>query len=364
MHRNPNDTSRRALLLLLLLFAACGGDEAQLANTNTGSPSQLGSGATMDGGGGGSDASSPRADGGGGVKSDGGGADGGGVKTDSGGTPVDAGAKPTQNECTNARPEWLFCNGFEEGSFSAWDDYDGNPAPFNSLPADPGPFGIGGNHVMRLYAPPGRGGADAVKVLNQSGDHVFARWYMQWEPGYDFNAPNHGSGLHAGDRNWLGHSDTRPDGTDWFSSWIEPHNTTHKLQAYTYYRGMYQDFSNPNGACWGDHFPCMYDANSYCTKPADRQKPQSAELTTGAWYCIEMELDAGTPTQSASAADGRLDAWVNGEELGPWPNLWLRTSSSLSVGILWLSTFYHGDHADAGVRFDNVVVSSQRIGCP
>jgi len=66
----------------------------------------------------------------------------------------------------------VFQSGFEEGSKAIWDDYDGNPDETNLLMADPGPFNKAGNHVMRLRAPAGRGGADLVKVLPSAHDRL------------------------------------------------------------------------------------------------------------------------------------------------------------------------------------------------
>ncbi len=269
------------------------------------------------------------------------------------------------DECTQMQPGWIFCNGFEDGNFSIWDDFDGNPAPDDTLVSDAGPFNSAGNHAARLLVAPGQGGADLVKVLPGQNDKLYARWYQYWEPGYDFTVPNHGGGLHAGDRSWLGHSDTRPTGADWFSTWIEPINNTGnvgRMNLYSYYRGMYMDCANPNGACWGDHFPCMV-GSAYCTNPAHAPPPTPPQMQAGRWYCIEVMLDGGTPTPTQSGANGQQDFWIDGVELGPWTDLWHRTTSNLHIGILWLNTFFHGTHANVGVRYDNVVVSSDRIGC-
>lgn len=271
----------------------------------------------------------------------------------------------TVKECEAMQPDWVFCSGFEEGSKDIWDDYDGNPDETNLLMADPGPLGLDGNTVMRLRVPPGRGGADLVKVLSDTGyDRLFARWYIKWEVGYDFDAPNHGGGLHAGSRDLLGRSDFRPNGDDWFCSWIEPLTDIHRLNAYTYYRGMYMDCVDPAGSCWGDHFPCMFDeGDNYCEKPQHRETVLPPEMATGQWYCIEMMMDGGTPVDNDAAADGRLDFWVDGLEIGPWTDLWLRTTPDLKITILWLSLFHHGEHSVEGIMLDNVVVSTSRIGC-
>ncbi|MFC1610701.1 hypothetical protein ACFL6C_07075 [Myxococcota bacterium] len=268
------------------------------------------------------------------------------------------------DECANPAPDWVFCSAFEEGNKDIWDDYDGNPDATNLLMADAGPLNLADNHVMRIRVPAGRGGADLVKVLPDSYDRAYARWYMKWEAGYDFTAANHGSGLHAGDRNLLGRSDFRPDGSDWFCSWIEPVPDLVRLNAYTYYRGMYMDCVDPNGSCWGDHFPCMTDEGGvFCEKPQHRETVMPPVLEDDRWYCIEMMLDGGTPVTTDAAADGVLNFWVDGLELGPWDDLWLRTNADLKITIVWLSLFHHGDHSVEGILFDNVVVSTSRIGC-
>jgi hypothetical protein len=262
-----------------------------------------------------------------------------------------------------------FCSGFEEGNKNIWDDYDGNPDSTNLLMSDPGPCSGSGNHVMRFRVPAGTGGSDLVKVLPSTDDTLYARWYQQWEPGYDFSAPNHGGGLFAGDRGYLGQSDFRPTGADWYGSYIEPiggstGGRNGRMQLYSYYRGMYQDCANPEGACWGDTFPCTADDGSnYCTKPQHRETITPPQMQTGQWYCIETMLAGGTPVASDNLADGVQDFWIDGVEYGPWGGLWHRSLATLDVSILWLSLYHHAAHSVEGILLDNVVVSTSRIGC-
>ena len=273
-------------------------------------------------------------------------------------------ARSATDECANAPAEWIFCNGFEDGDFAVWDDYDGNPATTNQLVVSPGPFNTVGNHVARLRAPAGRGGADLIKVLPAGYDQLYARWHVQWEPGYDFRASNHGGGLHAGNRSYLGRSGNRPVGNDWFSSWIETRPQDQRLQAYTYYRGMYMDCSNPSGSCWGDFFPCMYEEGSgYCTNVAHRATVLPPVMESGRWYCFEMMMDAGTPSADGSTRDGVLNWWIDGVEIGPWSDLWLRTTDQLQLSLLWINLWFHGNHSVEGILVDDVVVSTERIGC-
>lgn len=273
-----------------------------------------------------------------------------------------AGARGEQ-ECLRADANWVFCTGFEEGNFGLWDDWDGNPALANTLVADPGPFDQPGNHVARLWVAPGRGAADLTKVLPGSWNVLYARWYVKYEAGFDFFTQQHGSGLHAGDRGLLAHSGDRPSGSDWFSAWIEPGYNTGRFNAYVYYPGMYMNCADPNGSCWGDDFPCTVDeGQSVCVKSQHRDRFTPPTMQAGHWYCIEVMLNGGTPTPGNTGASGILDYWIDGQEMGPWNDLWLRSTDSLKIGILWLDLFFHGTHGTAGVLFDDVVVSTSRIG--
>ena len=270
------------------------------------------------------------------------------------------------NECVAAKPEWIFCSGFEEGNKDIWDDYDGNPDTTNQLISSPGPFNLQNNNVMRLMAPSsGRGGADLIKILPDSYDRLYMRWYIKWEQGYDFTVMNHvGGGMHAGERNLLGRSNYRPDGTDMFSSLLEVNRDTQVFNAYTYYRGMYMDCTNPNGQCWGDLLPCTLDeGQTYCTKNEHRNQFPLETVQSEKWYCVEMMIDAGNSTLSSSNANGQLNLWVNGEQIGPWDKMWFRTTPDLKINTVWLSVFFHGEHPSVGIQYDNLVVSKKQIGC-
>jgi len=257
----------------------------------------------------------------------------------------------------------VFADDFESDNLKKWDDFDGNPEPFNHLMPASGPLGLNANHVVRLRAPSGkRGGADLVKVLPEGYDRLYARWYVKYEPGFNFNAPNHGGGLHAGSRNLLGRSDNRPEGNDWFCAWIEHTTDTHRNCAYVYYRGMYQDCADPHGRCWGDHFPAKSDG-PFAGKPQHQPRISPPVLESGKWYCVEIMMDGGNPGTTENGANGVLDYWIDGVEIGPWNDLWLRTTGNLKIDIFWLNLFHHdGTHSDEGILIDNVVVATKRIG--
>lgn len=256
----------------------------------------------------------------------------------------------------------VFQSGFEEEK-PAWDDYDDNSDV--QYISDPGPFNATENHVLRLAVPAGKGGgSDLIKVLPSQHDSMYVRWYIKYEEGFDFSARHHGSGLFAGNRNFLGKSDYRPNGDDYAISTIEHSRKLHTTQIYAYYRGMYQDCSNPQGACWGDVFPCTSDDGTrYCKKKQHREPPLPPELQDGKWYLIEMKLKLGTPSEDGSVHDGEIALWVDGQNYGIWNDLWMRTTEDLKVSVLWLLLYHHdGNHSEAGILLDDVVVSTTRTG--
>ena len=272
-----------------------------------------------------------------------------------------------RNECANPPIGTIFCEDFEgTNPKSHFNDYDGNLDTENLIITDSGPSGDTSNKEIRLRVPVGQSGvSDLLKVLPGSYDKLYARWYIKYEQGFNFSALNHGSGLAAGDRNLLGQSGIRPNGSDWAGFFIQYQENTAKPYAYSYYRGMYQDCSDPNGSCWGDSLPCVYDNGEfYCTKQQDRTTVNLPALVAGQWYCIEEFVDMGTSTNTSQSANGRLTLWLDSNQLADNQNLWLRTTSNLKLQNLWLSLFHHdGTHSIVGELIDNVVVSTQRIGC-
>ena len=280
-------------------------------------------------------------------------------------TTVPAVAAVAQKECANPPPGTVFCMDFEGvNPKSNFDDYDGNADTENQVITDNGPANSPSNKAIRLRVPAGqRGGSDLVKVLSASYDKLYARWYFQYESGFNFNANNHGGGLTAGSRDFIGVSGNRPTGSDFAYFTIQYLNPSAISFAYSYYRGMYQDCANPSGQCWGDSLPCVYGA-TYCTKSQHLPPSTLPTIQSGQWYCVEEMIDMGTPNATSANPDGRFSLWLNEQLLGDYRDLWIRTDASLKIQNLWLSLFHHdGTHSAVGEMIDNVVVSTQRVGC-
>ncbi len=272
-----------------------------------------------------------------------------------------------RNECASPPTGTLFCEDFEGSNpKDDFDDYDGNPDTENLIVSDSGPAADSSNKAIRLRVPSGVSGlSDLLKVLPSTYDKLYARWYIKYESGFNFSAPAHGGGLTAGDRSYIGLSGNRPAGNDYASFLIQPSTDSIVPYSYSYYRGMYQQCTDPNGSCWGDSLPCIYDSGStFCTKSQDRPTVTMPKLVAGQWYCYEQMIDMGTASTTGTGATGRITQWLDGNQFGDNTNLWLRTTANLKLQNLWLALFHHdGTHSDVGELIDNVVVSTQRIGC-
>ena len=269
------------------------------------------------------------------------------------------------SECSRHRDDWLFCADFDHDDLRQWDALPEGQS--RTLLRAPGPADNGGNRVLQLRVPPETGGRGLNKTFAHGYDRLYARWYVFYEPGFDFTAPFHGSGLHAGERWKKGVDAHRPNGDDWFTVQVEhiivPATQLPAFNIYAYYRGMTMDCWNPDGQCWGDHLPCMLDTGHYCKDPRFRPATQQQPVVSGRWYCIEIMADAGDPADSADDADGLLNFWVDGESIGPWDRLWFRTDAGVKLNHFWLGMYHHAQHSEAGMLFDNVAVSESRIGC-
>lgn len=281
---------------------------------------------------------------------------------------IDSTTAITPLSCQQTPEAWIFCENFEKGDFQRWDNDPPRKHGTLTLLEEPSSSQAPTNHVLQLRVDPGRGGVALNKTFTpHEFKRLYARWYQQYEPGFDFTALNHGHGLHAGNR-WLrGRSGHRPSGDDFFTAQVEYRPAYDRWPArsfiYTYYRGMKMDCQDPEGKCWGDVFPCLIDYR-YC-KRVPQAKPTSKPppLQTGRWYCVELMVDAGEPSQEGETASGEMNFWLDGVQYGPWRNLWFRTDASVMLNHFWLGLFHHNKHAEAGILYDNVVISREPVGC-
>jgi hypothetical protein len=281
------------------------------------------------------------------------------------------------NECSSPPAGTIFCNDFDTGVTTdaqrraQWDDFDG--ATDVTFPADVGPSGNASNHVA-LFAIPANtdGGVDLVKVLASTHQKLYLRYFTKYAVGFPFSMNNHGGGLTAGSRDYLGSSGYRPGdaanpigGAEW-ASFLTQHTSSLNPVAgrpfvYSYNVGMYQDCAT-GGNCFGDSYPCIYDSGgTYCTVVKDRAATITP-ITAGAWHCVEQTVDMGT----AGVSNGTLTLSVDGTVIGALTAMRFRNQSGTLLQNLWLGINTGsggGTHAAVDQRLDNIIVSTAPIGC-
>jgi len=244
-------------------------------------------------------------------------------------------------------PAVLFSEDFESGDLKQWDDLDGNKPPQVRLVSD-GELVHSGKIAAQLEAPLGKGaGADLTKLFASGHEVLFARWYCRFAEDFDQGNLMHFVGL-AGlrDRWQLGRSGEKPDGTDFFSTQLEPwrdwgrNPAPDALGFYSYYPDMRPDPSGP------------YDGNAF--RPTD----SPVLLQRGRWYCLEMMVKANDPDR----ADGEPAFWVDGALTGHYTGLRWRTTDALKLNCLWMLLYIHDNSQVNRVWLDDVVVGSQYVG--
>lgn len=256
-----------------------------------------------------------------------------------------------------SQPGVVFCNGFEGNKAevnSAW----GNPAAGQFSVADPGPFNTSNNQVLKLDT---EIPANVTRALGAGYDRLYARWYQKFPAGFDWSNSHHDGLFYS---SYLGtvSAGYTPDGCSTGTVWaqLEPNRQGNaanqgQFRWYVYHPGK----ETP----WGDVFGSdnsTYEANI------------PAAITPGQWYCVETKIDLGTPTPTATGANGSLDVWIDGvhypTNCGSWPRrcggIWFRTCSSRKIQTVVFMDSPSGKQAlGSMISYDDLVVSTQPIGC-
>lgn len=283
-----------------------------------------------------------------------------------------------RNECANPPAGTFWCEDFEGSNWRNGNGWAGSKLSNTSYVTDPidtGPSQDGSNRVVQLNVPGGLRDGVQIYTTFPPTNKVWARWYQKYNNNWNFSDNPHGSGIDAGDTNFDFNSGNRPDGvTGQATFWTEYYAPTGKMHTYSYYHGMYQDCPS-QGSCYGDSFPCVMDGDgavNYCKKDWDRPVGGLATVPTPVanhWYCVEQYVDVGDPISDSQAAaglaNGEFRSYIDGALISQANNLHIRTSSSFAAPTeLMLQIFFgQANHNTAGMMFDNIVLSTRRIGC-
>jgi hypothetical protein len=171
------------------------------------------------------------------------------------------------------------------------------------------------------------------------------------------------------DRYWDsdGNAGCRPNGTRWAGTTLD-FDRNHELFFYTYFPEMRCD---AGGYCSGDYvqqlcrqcatkdMPCT--SRQECCWGNHFKPPEPVVIPRGRWVCLEMQMRLNTPGQ----ADGSMSFWVDDKLALDQPGMHWRDDPMLQLNKTWLQHYITtGDATQSNrVWFDDMVVSTERIGC-
>jgi len=287
----------------------------------------------------------------------------------SGGATVGIAASYPGDVGLDGHPSVLFFEDFEEADVSTlaarWSTVDQMPL---TLGGDVPAGAVKGSHSLGIVVPNGAGttGVTLYKNLPDQQGTVYVRYYAE----YDAASAYHHAGMWLGGFNpptmWpQGTAGIHPNGSDFFENAWEPHTTGNQLgmDHYAQWPGM-DCFMDPGG-CWGNVF--LRDVEPV--------------VSAGSWVCFELMLALNTPGQS----DGEYAVWMNGSLLQhlkpgspsfdrsgngvwkpnpsgtPFPGFNWRSTSKLGFNWIWLD--FYVDMGPSSMRWDQVVVATERVGC-
>ena len=214
-------------------------------------------------------------------------------------------------------------------------------------------------------------GVGLIKILNPEQDTVYMRMYQKFDPGYNITGSNHnGIRLSAKYPEIAGHIPP-PDGTGFFlfllqNNIIGAHageSSPGFSHLYVYWprqRSQYGDHWYPDGtvipysSTIGNKGEWLAYPNQY---PDFRIMPNFLPQRDR-WYCVELMVRANTPGRN----DGEVKYWIDGQLAGDFPDLNVRSISTLKLDRAHLGlTAVHTERINKKWH-DNVVIATKYIG--
>ncbi|APR76854.1 Hypothetical protein A7982_02201 [Minicystis rosea] len=320
---------------------------------------------------------------------DGGTAQGGGTSVGGGspgGAPPVDGALPSY-DCQHPHPAWLLCDDFEamaDGyaawrSSGRWTENIGADDPgrmTSSNEAHTGNWSL----YMPAAASAGYQGADLMyrtcQGENEPGcalqgyDQLYFRAYVKLAP--DHERAHHFLAIAGSQQYWdaYGNAGCRPNGSKATGTTVDFEADSHDSYFYTYFPEMscdsekacnsYNDAQAVCDGCAARGLPCMNGLE--CCWGNDFHPSAHVAFPKDEWFCLEMMMKVNTVGQK----DGEMAYWVDGVLANEKKDMGFRTTPALQLNMVRLQhyneTWDVNDHANR-VWFDDVVVSTERIGC-
>jgi uncharacterized protein YjdB len=271
---------------------------------------------------------------------------------------VTASAGSAANECASPQAGWIWCDDFEQDRLTRYFEYDNQGGAF----ARAASAGRDGSSGMRARFAQGATNAGSLKLaFGRTPDsymrpvdagtanyrEIYFRFYLR-------NAPNWTGG--GGDKlaratifarsDWsqamVAHVWSGGNSSNWNYLLIEPVSGTDTQ-------------GNLRASGYNDAANFRWLGSKTGTTPI------FSSANVGQWYCIESRVRLNDAGQS----NGVFQLWIDGREEAISSGLnWVGSYSAYGINSVLLENYWNNGSPQAQERyFDNLVVSTQRIGC-
>ena len=272
---------------------------------------------------------------------------------------VPAPTPPTAAECGSPRPEWLWCDDFEQDRIARYFEYDAAGGNFARAAA----VGYGGSSGMRvrwiagavstggLHLAIGRTPSTYFRPVDAGTANyreVYWRLYVKHQAGWVGGAGVKLSRAFIfANSNWAqaaiahiwGGVGTGPDQNILIADPASGTSTSGTLIT-----TQYNDFANLRWLGAARTTTPIFDA-----------------AHVGQWYCIEAHMRLNT----AGSSNGVFEIWVDGRpEVARTGLNWVGAYSQYGINAVYFENYWNGGAVASQERYmDNIVVSTSRIGC-
>jgi len=270
--------------------------------------------------------------------------------------PADTSGSNTENSNTSKTFEELcssagvlFCEDFEQGIKSSWIRDGGDIQLINGQVND-----NEGEKIVELLTYENIQSSKLLYVF-ENKEEVYIRYDVQYATDYDNSGGSHGP-LLGGSQTppWgvMGKAGTRPSGSDYFVLNHEPIKTVGIKGEFGFY-AYFVNMEGTPGNTWGNNFKSTL--------------PTAPLIIPGQWHCVEFGMRLNTA--GANNTDGKAFFWVDGTQHGDFSNFQWRSSPDLMINTLMLDSYNHFNGgalpitSPNRVRYDNVIISTQPVGC-
>lgn len=270
--------------------------------------------------------------------------------------PTPSGSATLVNECASPKAGWIFCDDFDANRLNQYFEYDNANGSFIRQTN----VGVNGSGAMKAQFAAGQQNAGSLKlafgrtpdsyfrsVAGSSTNYreVYWRVYVMNEAGWTGGGGDKLSrGVVFAGSNWseaaVGHVWSGGPSHNYLA--LDPASGTSTNGSVQTRR--YNDFDNMRwlGARTGTT-PLFSSANA------------------GKWRCVETRMRLN----DAGRSNGTFELWVDGKLETQATNLnWVGSYNGYGINALFLENFWNAGSPRAQARyFDNLVVSTQPIGC-